>query len=74
VTPPDGPDSYRFPKSLACTGPAPEEMRTVQQIRNRRPVARRERPWRETLPSDPRDPDVVRAKALTCKLPPEEAP
>jgi len=38
----------------------------VQQIRTRRPSARRERPWHdsEALPPDPRDPDVVRAKAL----------
>jgi len=36
----------------------------VQQIRIHRPRARRERPWHEALPPDPRDPDVVRAKAL----------
>jgi hypothetical protein len=36
----------------------------VQQIRIHRPRVRRERPWHEVLPSDPRDPDVVRAKAL----------
>jgi hypothetical protein len=36
----------------------------VQQIRNRRPGVRREHPWPEVLPPDPRDPDVVRAKAL----------
>jgi hypothetical protein len=29
-----------------------------------RPRIRRERLWREDLPADPRDPDVVRAKAL----------
>jgi hypothetical protein len=40
-----------------------EEM-TVKQLRIQRPRARRERDWREALPSDPRDPDVVRAKAL----------
>jgi len=28
------------------------------------PKSRRERPWLEDLPADPRDPDVVRAKAL----------
>jgi len=37
----------------------------VQQIRMHRQRARRERPWQEALPPDPRDPDVVRAKALT---------
>jgi len=36
----------------------------VQQIRIRRPRVRREYPWHEVLPFDPRDPDVVRAKAL----------
>jgi len=33
-------------------------------IRTQRPRAQRERPWREALPPDPRDPDIVRAKAL----------
>ena len=36
----------------------------MQQIRIRRPGARRERPGDEILPPGPRDPDVVRAKAL----------
>jgi hypothetical protein len=36
----------------------------VQQIRIHRPEVPRERPWRKALPPDPRDPDVVRAKAL----------
>jgi len=36
----------------------------VQQNRIRRPGVRRERPWPEVLPPDPRDPDVVRAPAL----------
>jgi len=36
----------------------------VKQIRIERPRARREHPGREVLPPDPRDPDVVRAKAL----------
>jgi hypothetical protein len=40
-----------------------EEM-TVKRIRMDRRRTRRERPWREILPPDPRDPDVVRAKAL----------
>jgi hypothetical protein len=29
-----------------------------------KPRIRRERPWADDLPADPRDPDVVRAKAL----------
>jgi hypothetical protein len=37
----------------------------MQQIRIHRPKVRRERPWHDVLPPDPRDPDVVRAKALT---------
>ena len=36
----------------------------MKRIRTQRPRARRERSWREALPPDPRDPDVVRAKAL----------
>jgi hypothetical protein len=36
----------------------------VMRIRIDRHRARRERPWREVLPADPRDPDVVRVKAL----------
>jgi hypothetical protein len=36
----------------------------VKRIRIQRPRARRERPWGEALPLDPRDPDVVRVKAL----------
>jgi hypothetical protein len=36
----------------------------VKQIRIHRARARRERPGQEALPLDPRDPDVVRAKAL----------
>jgi hypothetical protein len=35
----------------------------MQQIRMKRPRSRGERPWREVLPLDPRDPDVVRIKA-----------
>ena len=37
---------------------------TVKQMRIQRPRARRDRDWLEVLPPDPRDPDVVRAKAL----------
>jgi len=40
-----------------------EEM-TVKRIRIDRHRARLERPWLEILPPDPRDPDVVRVKAL----------
>jgi hypothetical protein len=36
----------------------------MKQIRIQRPRARRGRDCREVLPPDPRDPDVVRAKAL----------
>jgi hypothetical protein len=36
----------------------------MKQIRIHRPRVRRERPWHEVLPPDPRDPDVIRAKAL----------
>ena len=39
-------------------------MRTVERIRIHRPGVRRERPWHGFLPADPRDPDVVRAKAV----------
>jgi hypothetical protein len=41
-----------------------EEM-TVKSIRIQRPRARRERDWGEALPPDARDPDVIRAKALS---------
>ena len=37
---------------------------TIQRIRIHRHRVRRERPWHDVLPPDPRDPDVVRAKAL----------
>lgn len=36
----------------------------MKSIRIQRPRAQRERDWGEALPPDPRDPDVVRAKAL----------
>jgi hypothetical protein len=39
-------------------------MTEVKQIRIQKPRARRERSWPEALPADPRDPDIVRAKAL----------
>ena len=37
----------------------------MKLIRIQRPKGRREQPWLEVLPPDPRDPDVVRAKALS---------
>jgi hypothetical protein len=40
-----------------------EEM-AVKRIRIDRLRTRRERPWLEVLPLDPRDPDVVWVKAL----------
>jgi hypothetical protein len=36
----------------------------MKRIRTVAPRTRRERRWPEDLPADPRDPDVVRAKAL----------
>jgi hypothetical protein len=37
---------------------------TVKRIRIEKPRTRHEHPGTEDLPADPRDPDVVRAKAL----------
>jgi hypothetical protein len=39
--------------------------RVMKRIRAGRPRIRRERVWTEEMPAGPRDPDVVRAKALT---------
>jgi hypothetical protein len=36
----------------------------VKRTQAANPEARRERPWRELLPPDPRDPDIVPVKAL----------
>jgi hypothetical protein len=36
----------------------------MKRIRTASPRIRRGRPWPEDLPDDPRDPDVVRVKAL----------
>jgi hypothetical protein len=36
----------------------------MKRIQTGKPRIRRERLWQEDLPADPRDPDVVRAKAL----------
>jgi hypothetical protein len=52
-------------RRLADTG-AGEDMK---RIRTDRTKIRRERPWLEELPADPRDPDVVRAKALARARP-----
>ena len=41
----------------------------MKRIRTRAPRIRRERRWPEDLPEDPRDPDVVRAKALARARP-----
>jgi hypothetical protein len=38
--------------------------RVMKRIRVDRPRIRHERAWTEDPPTDPRDPDVVRAKAL----------
>jgi hypothetical protein len=37
----------------------------MKRIRAASPRIRRERAWTEEMPADPRDQDVVRAKALT---------
>jgi hypothetical protein len=44
----------------------------MKRIRIQRPKARRERPWVEVLPPDPRDPNVVRAKALRLAARPHQ--
>jgi hypothetical protein len=36
----------------------------MKRIRIQKPRVRGARPWLEVLPLDPRDPDIVRAKAL----------
>jgi hypothetical protein len=36
----------------------------MTRVRTQKPRIRRGRSWLEILPADPRDPDVVRAKAL----------
>jgi MMPL family len=58
---PRRPAHHRRARLVARTTSRPGN---VQQIRIHRPRARHERPWQEALPPDPRDPDVVRAKAL----------
>jgi len=39
----------------------------MKRIRISRPRTRRERPWADDLPADPRDPDIVRAKAHAAR-------
>jgi hypothetical protein len=41
----------------------------MKRIRVDRPRIRRERVWTEDPPADPRDPDLVRAKALARARP-----
>lgn len=41
----------------------------MKRIRIQRPRVRHERPWLDVLPLDPRDPDIVRAKALAAARP-----
>ena len=41
----------------------------MKRIRTVAPRIRREHRWPEDLPADPRDPDVVRAKALARARP-----
>ena len=36
----------------------------MKRVRVQKPGTRRKHHWAEELPADPRDPDVVRAKAL----------
>jgi len=38
----------------------------MKRIRAGRPRIRRKRVWTEEMPAGRRDPDVARAKALTC--------
>ena len=50
--------------------PSHEERRpAVKQVRTHRRRIRREHPCLEVLPVDPRDPDIVKAKALARALP-----
>jgi hypothetical protein len=43
----------------------------MKRIRTAKPRVRRERLWSEDLPLDPRDPDVLRAKALARSRSPQ---
>jgi hypothetical protein len=46
----------------------------MKRIRIRQRRVRSERPWLEALAPDPRDPDIVRAKALARTTHSREAP
>jgi hypothetical protein len=46
----------------------------MKRVRVDKPRIRRKRDWAEDLPADPRDPDVVRAKALTRVRPTGSSP
>jgi hypothetical protein len=46
----------------------------MKRIQVDRPRIRRERAWTEDPPADPRDPDVVRAKALARARPTGSSP
>ena len=46
----------------------------MKRIRTSAPRIRRDRRWPEDLPDDPRDPDVVRAKALARARPAHPGP
>ena len=46
----------------------------MKRIRTSTPRIRRERRWLEDLPADPRDPDVVWAKALARARPARPRP
>ena len=46
----------------------------MKRVRVDRRGIRRKRPWAEDLPADPRDPDVVRAKALARIRPTGSSP
>jgi hypothetical protein len=48
---------------LTGSGKAAGEEMTVKRIRIGKPRIRPDRPWLEDLPFEPKDPDVVRAKA-----------
>jgi hypothetical protein len=46
----------------------------MKRIRIERQQARSKRPWLEALSPDPRDPDIVRAKALAQSTRSRKAP
>jgi hypothetical protein len=44
----------------------------MKRIRIKKPKVQRERPWRDVLPLDPRDPDILRAKTLSRSAHPHQ--